>query len=427
MNTNRYIAELNQDFFDGKLPPAFVEGLAELPVDRDDVRAYMERTFRLMQEGGFHADDLSKLQGEVLGSLIARILPGAWNGKIPPITLAGRHRLIDRLIRVNPWRDTTRPGRLLDLGCGFPPDTTVELAESMAHWTVVGGDPSLPAYLLHDDDGNYSTFDRDKQVIYFQPDLPSVESWNALLEDSEATRARFERLLQDALAVDPSPDPEQLAIDPIKKYERDNLSFVHGGIGQLDIEPVDVMRCFNVLFYFDNGFRRDAMGWFRMLLLEGGILITGGNWALSIESRYYVFQKVRERLVGREFAFSIDNLSPLAIVTWYTNHDDDEEIALLTELVRVIRSDDAFMSRFYEVSDRLRARFNVCPRGTDGFYGGVDPTMPAGELWETIAKIGEELVAELGSAAVEVLNRSGRRARLNEVGHIAVEIPDLVY
>ncbi len=44
----------------------------------------------------------------------------------------------------------------------------------------------------------------------------------------------------------------RLEINPIEAYETKNLSFVHGGIGQAEVEPVHVIRCFNVLFYFDD-------------------------------------------------------------------------------------------------------------------------------------------------------------------------------
>ncbi len=96
-----YVAQLNDRYFAGQLSPAFLEALADLPADRADVRAVVERMFRLMRQGCFEASDLSRFQGEVVGSLLARILPGAWGGRIPPITVAGRHLKINQYVTHN--------------------------------------------------------------------------------------------------------------------------------------------------------------------------------------------------------------------------------------------------------------------------------------------------------------------------------------
>ena len=119
----RYVDQLNQKFFEGALSPAFMDGLSALPTDRPDVRLFIERMCRLLLEAGGNARDLTALHGEVFGSLLSRILPGAWEGRVPPITLAGRHRTIDQYVGSNKWLSCVEGGNLLDLGCGFPPHT----------------------------------------------------------------------------------------------------------------------------------------------------------------------------------------------------------------------------------------------------------------------------------------------------------------
>ncbi|MHC4304652.1 MAG: class I SAM-dependent methyltransferase [Planctomycetota bacterium] len=416
----------------GCLPsPACVAALAELPVERAEVRAFVERMFRLMRRGRFSSNDLSILQCEVVGSLLSRILPGAWEGRVPPITVAGRHARIDEYLVRNPWQPLGSRGLLVDLGCGFPPVTTLETADRLRGWRILGADPALPSYLVYDDDDNYATFDEHRRMVYCQPASPTAENWSALLSDAAATRARFETLLAAKLEAQPADTGEQadsalssgarLIVDPVRQFEREELSFSVGGIGALDIKDVDVVRCLNVLYYFDDAFFSRALAWFQRVLREGGLLVTGGNWTHTTECRYCVRQKEDGRLVAREFAFSIDNTCPIAILPWFTLHDDDREIALLTELLHVLRSDTPFLDRLIARSDALRTEYDICPRGADGQYGGVDSELPPAELWERAALIGQTLAVEFVDEAVRLLQSAGFEAWHNEVDHVAVQ------
>ncbi len=425
MNTTKFITDLNNRYFEGNLSQEFQSRLSELPVDRPDVFAFVERMFSFMKRGGAQPTDLSVMQGEILGSLLARILPGAWEGRVPPITVPGRHGIIDQYINESRWLS---PGSesMLDLGCGFPPHTTIESAEYFPDWKITGGDPSLPMFLVYDAEGNYATFTEGKEIVYFQPALPSIENWNALLTDSAATSKRFEELLEKLLTssngVGESDFP-RLEVDPVRAHEDENLSFITGGIGQLDIAPVDVIRCFNVLFYFNDEFRENALDWFAQKLNDGGLLVLGSNWALSTESRYYVYQRSNGSLHLKEFAFSLDNLCPIGIVTWYTNHDDDRESARLADYLNILRQDEDFMGRFYAFQDSIRAKHGICARDENGYYGGIDPSLSPAELWMgSAAMLSAIQKSGLVEEAVGVLRASGLDAGVNEVGHVAVYI-----
>ncbi|MEJ2005879.1 MAG: hypothetical protein P8X57_13185, partial [Cyclobacteriaceae bacterium] len=177
MQTKDFVEELNQRYFKGKLSPIFKERLSLLPVDRPDVLAFVDRMFRYIVHAGIPPEDLSTMLGDILGTLLARILPGAWEGRIPPITIPGRHGIIDSYLKNNPWINNGTKS-MLDIGCGFPPHTTLETYASFPNWHITGVDPSLPHYLLHDSDGNYATFDETKSTTYFQPAVPNVENWN---------------------------------------------------------------------------------------------------------------------------------------------------------------------------------------------------------------------------------------------------------
>lgn len=423
MDNKEYIEKLNSLYFKGNLSNSFKQELEKLPIDRPDVFAFVERAFGYIQRAKLPARDMSVLLGEILGSLLARLLPDAWEGRVPPITLPGRHILIDTYIKNNPWI-TEGSKKMLDIGCGFPPYTTLDTAKFFPDWEITAADPSLPEYLVHDSEGNYATLNSNKEVIYFQPSLPTVENWNKLLKDTSQTKKHFQELL-DLLLVEKSDNTEalpRLLVNPIKSYENDKLSFINGGIGELNIDPQGIIRCFNVLIYFDDVFYQNTLDWFNGILEEKGLVIIGANWAGSIENYYNLYQKDGGVLTNREFGFSIDNINPIGVITWYANHNDDRQTKELIEYIRIIRSDKEFMKDFYSFTDERRKKYKICPRDKDGNYGRVDPSISPSELWGLVRKMLDELnEAGYNSKAVEILKRAGINARVNEVGFIAIQ------
>jgi hypothetical protein len=415
-----FVKELNNQFFNGELSKPFQEKLQQLPIDRPDVFAFIKRIFAFIKSSGLPAKDLSLQQADIIGTLLARILPGAWEGRVPPITVQGRHAAIDQYVKKNHWMNSGGKS-LLDIGCGFPPFTTLETAEYLYDWNITGADPSLPAYLIYDAEGHYATLDENKSTVYFQPAMPSVDNWNKLLNDSPATKKRFEDLLE-ALLINPgNGDFPRLELNPIKNYETERLSFIKGGIGQIEIEPKDVIRCFNVLYYFDHSFLENALKWFGENTREGGIVLIGGDWAASTECYYHVYKKQGGYLVDKEFAFSLDCICPFGIVTWYTLHDDNHQKDELVRYISIIRQDKSFMDAFYAFHDAQRVKYNICPRDTDGYYGEVDAGILPQDIWTLAGKMLQELNdAGFNQKAVDVLQQAGLKARVNEVGHIAV-------
>jgi hypothetical protein len=429
MSGAAYVEQLNQSFFAGGLSPAFSERLAALPVERADVRAFLTRMCRLMTTARLGPTDLSPLQGDVLGALLSRLLPDTWEGRVPPITVAGRHRRIDVLVgRVM----GTGPRRMLDVACGFPPLTSVDTATTLSQWHITGLDRALPTYLVHDASGNYAVFDADGRATYFQPLVPSPEGWTSLLQDWSATRNRFEALLQALLKerARQAPSADRFEFDgatlemhPVRAFERPNLRFVQSDLDAAQEEAADVVRCFNMLLYFDHAFRTDAMQTLGRLLRDDGLLVCGTDWAHTTESRYFTYRKRGEVLTDGEFAFSLDNLTPMAIIPWYALHDDDREVHLLAELTGVLRTNRSFREALLAETDSMRAEYGVCARGEDGYYGGIAETLLPADLWDAVGRIADRLCDhDLGRQAVDILQGAGWRARVNEVGHVAVAV-----
>lgn len=184
-----------------------------------------------------------------------------------------------------------------------------------------------------------------------------------------------------------------------------------------------MIRCFNVLFYFNDSFYEDALQWFAKNTSEGGIVLVGGDWAVSTECYYNVYQKSNDQLVAKEFAFSLDCICPFGILTWYSNHSDDRQKAELVKYISILRKDKPFMDAFYEFHDAQRMKYQICPRDDQGYYGAVDATLQPQELWRLVSKMSDELNnSGFHQKAVDVLNNRGLKARVNEAGHVAVEL-----
>jgi hypothetical protein len=426
MTVSMFIRDLNRRHFNGKLAPATIEHLEALP-DREDARAFLERAATLMQRAGMPAQDLSPFQAELFASVAAHLLPGCWGGRVPPITLTGRHARIDQLVRkLHGGR-----GRLLDIACGFPPLTTIDSSSALRDWDVVGVDRSLPEYFVHDQDGNYCVYDERGEALYFQPLIPTKDNWEGLLGDAESSARRFESLLAELLrqrghGADAPLNVEHngctLSVHPVHDYEWPNLRFVRSDLESLVTEPADVVRCFNMLMYFDEQFRQLAMERFAGLLRDQGRLVCGTDWAWTTEARYSIYVKRDGAMVPVEFAFSLDNLTPIGVATYYTLHADEREANMVAELCAALRADAGFSAAFVDVNDRLRAKHGLCPRLPDGYFSDALPAENTAVMWHIAGDYSVELDAALADEACGVLARRGHNVRVNEIGHVAVAI-----
>lgn len=425
----------NADYFDGRLSDEARDLLEGLEEEAPEARAWAERMFQLMHASRLDATDVSHLIAWEIGVIGPRILPNAWGGAIPPITQAGRHWRLDEYVTANRWHrpaDTTgRPPAMLDLGCGFPPLTTMDSAQRLSDWRVIAADPRFGRYMVYDAQGDYACFADEEDLLYFQPGIVDEARWEALHRDHEATRSRFRDLLHELLPLLPQTDEGELqevqrdgarlVRNPLRRYERPNLTFREGGIGTLELEePVDVIRCMNVLIYFDREFRERALQWAAPLLVDGGLFICGMNWTASSHARYCVYQKEAGRLVPREFAFGVENVRPTEFIPWFALHDDDPDTLLLAELVGEVRSDDDFRRSFDRRLDALLADAELCPRGPDGYLGGLPEDGDPGDLAERLIALVDRLRAtDLTDRAVEVLRAGGREAWRNCVGDVS--------
>jgi hypothetical protein len=402
---------------------------AKLP---PDTQAFIERMLVLMKRAGYGVEQFNLALIRWLSVTIPTMLPRAWGGRIPPITLPGRHQKLDAYVADEYAPPFDKSPLYVDIGCGFPPVTTAESARALPDWHVYGVDRSFADFVLYDPAGHYACFDQAGEFQYFQASMDP--SGRALYEDPAGTRQRFESLYADLAPQLPESDGtvsqqvekggNKLIQHHIRDFESDNLTLVKKDLMQLDLQPATVIRCMNLLIYFDSQSKKKMLSHAGKLLADEGMLIVGTN-GYGIQTRYAIYRKNHNGLSPSEFAFSLDNLGHIAFMPWFTMHENDPESMLLADLAGTIRSDPQFWPSFSGRLDELLKTQEICFRGPDGFLHPLTEEMPLTEYFQKNAAIWQQLVEDgCPARTVETLERAGYKAWLNAVGDIAVEPPE---
>ena len=396
-----------------------------------EAREVILRLLALMRRASCPATEFNAQMIWLLAAVTPGMLPSAWGGRIPPVTFRGRHRKLDEYVLRHAWPAGGEQPVYMDLGCGFPPVTTIDTAGSLPAWLVFGVDRSFARYVLYDEEGRYACFNGDGEFQYFQSPARPLD------ETPELVRAKFKSLFADLFPRLKSPreddmqaveeEGRKLVSNPLREFESRNLNFIAADIREISLQPARFIRCMNVLLYFEKETRQRMLASIGGLLDDDGRLMVGFNHPFGIYSRYAVYAKDADRIYPVEFAFSPDNLRPLGIGPWLTLADEDREAELLADLTGVLRSDRRFWPDFSSYVDGMREKVGLCRRGRDGFICFTEEirTGPPQAMMEKTTLIWNQVEkAGYTDGAVEALKRAGHDAWKNAVNDIAVRPPD---
>ena len=425
------IEELFDQMFGSQPSPQNLAVLKKSENERAEVKEFIERALRLMAISKSTPAHISPSLAWVLGAMIPGLLPGAWGNVVPPITYEDRHKQINHYLDANPWGQFPENTVLLEMGCGFPPQTALDAARHFPGWQVIGADLQFDPYVLHDSEGNYACMDSGGRVRYFHPGSPNIATFTSLYKDASSTFQRFHALFEGLSERLPSADNGEcvsiehagarLTRHPIRSYERPNLKLVQAGLGE-ETPQADIVRVFNVLFYFDSAFRSRAEEWALRTLRPGGLFLCGADGAQTLEARYTVYRNENGNLVPKEFAFSLDNVRPLSVMPSFCLHDKEQETFELAKLVGILRSDEGFRCDYDSRLDELLAEKRIWLRTEDGFLAAPSDQMSAPAWTHAYVAIQKHWEQEgFVDRAVSVLKCAGYNAWKNSVGHIGVD------
>jgi len=412
-----------------RLPSSLADNISfpQLSIEASGV---ILRMLALMKRSSFPVTEFNPHMIWLLSAVTPGMLPSAWGGRIPPVTSPGRHRKLDAYVTRRTWPSSNGKPVFIDLGCGFPPMTSVDTAKYMPDWSIFGIDRSFARYVIYDTEDYYACFDGAGKFLYFQsPTKP-------LHENPKALRDRFESLFRDLSPELKELDAQgsktvvkkgnRLIYNHVRDFESENLTFIESDLHDLNLPLSRVVRCMNVLLYFEKPVRKKMLFRIGSFLEDDGILISGFNHPFGIYARYTVYKKDANGIRPCEFGFSLDNLRPLGIGPWLTMKDEDEDAEFLADLTGAIRNDRIFWAKFNQRVDELQEKYGICKRSDDGFnhFPKEFLSVPPLVTRKKTAALWERLNAEgYTDGAVTALGRAGYDARKNPVGDIAVKPP----
>lgn len=395
----------------------------------DEARHFVVRMLSLMRRSGYSVTEFSPHLMHWISATVPSILPGAWGGRIPPLTLPGRHRKLDDYIANDDVCAVHKPQLFVDVGCGFPPATSADTAGKFQNWQIYGVDRSFADYVLYDSDGHYACFDNKGRFLYFQALMNA--SGRALYADPAAARNRFTAVFEELFPMMKYPEGtdsetveksgNKLISNHIRDFETDNLTFIKSDFTELDLPPVRVIRCMNVLIYYEPAYRKQLLDKACELLADGGLFIAGTN-GLGVQTRYAVYRKNKKNLILDEFAFGLDNVGHIVFMPFFCIHENDPEARLLADLAGTIRKDQSFWPEFSKRQDELLMKNGICRRNSNGFFTFLSDGMSPGEYLQINARIWRFIQEEgFVDRAVNILKQSGYDAWKNGVDDIAVK------
>ena len=108
------------------------------------------------------------------------------------------------------------------------------------------------------------------------------------------------------------------------------------------------------------------------ILVEGGVLVTGVNRAVSRRSRLTVLRREGSSMAAKEFVSGIESIRPLGMAVWFALHDDDCDPAALAELAGMTRSRKGFHGSLDGRLDELLRPTGFTSRRASGYLGFLD-------------------------------------------------------
>lgn len=415
----------------GKGFPPHLTGAVALTELSPDAQGFIIRMLDLMKRSRYSIAQFNPVLIRWLSTTIPSILPNAWGGQIPPITVSGRHKKLDDYIVKQNFPCNKEQNIFIDVGCGFPPMTTIDTARRLPEWQVYGVDRSFADYVLYDSKGHYACFNQAGKFLYFQTSMNSDSK--PVYADPRGTINRFKVLFQDLLPLlqntvsqsceTAEKNGAKLIRNHAMDFETANFNFIKSDMMDLPPMKAQVIRCMNLFLYFAHNTRKESLHHIKNHLLHNGLLIIGTN-GLGAQSRYTVYRKKYDELILHEFAFSLDNLSHISLIPWFTIHEKDPEAMLLAQLAGTIRSNRSFWTGFSEAIDQLLEHHGLCKRKIDGFLYFPKTMMLPKEFLKTNAMLWQDM-KEKGylKDVVDILTNAGYDAWINPVDDIAIRPP----
>lgn len=402
--------DFNRVYFKGRLSTEVMDVLRVLDHGSSQARENVWALLKNYVDAVYSPLDLSLQIADQLTNAQA-LFQDDGKPKAAPYTSKGRHRRLDHfLLRLLSERFE---GRILEVGCGYPPYTATELAHTFPRASVVGMEPLFPAYSIEDSSG-YALLNEQGAVMALHSN--TFEGMNALHGEYEKTRLRYESLFKQLMGGQEFSSEIKFDRNPLSTFLKTNLSFKRGRIGDPLEGAFDCIRVMNVLIFFDVQFRTKFFEWASMHLNDGGVIVIGANTFDSTYLRASLWKKRLGKIEFDRFLFSLESIRAMGGIASFATPDvSDRELACQKQVVRVIRQNKLLLDKFDQLMDEELGKRSLAARDPNGYLN--HPTLETNLA--ALIEISEVLTPLLSREILDTLAHSVIEAAILEHGLIS--------
>jgi SAM-dependent methyltransferase len=415
------VVKWNREYFDGKLSLACLEELDKTDDKNRELVELIDTWLYYFHAAGGRAQNFSSLLARFFATVAASYLPSLW-ARIPPITRGGRLRGMDRIAHEVLGFPAGRAIRFLDVGCGYPPLTTVDTAEECIAWSCVGIDPNFPAWILHDEDGNAACFDETGAMVYIQYLQGDLQPGSdQILKDRQRYSLEWDRVSHDPALEAEVIRAKRLVRNPAAHFGRSNLSFSSTSLmGMHTVQPFDFIRCMNVFMYFDGRAILDHLRYAKSLLSPQGVFVCGSVNEIGVSAKYLAYRKRRDVLTPWLFGFDLGKFSQREGNGFWGFHKDQPDTLFLASVIRMVSENQHLLARVTSVIDRVEEVLGTATRDRHGYLREEESTVSGTVRYsQLLAAVG----SECGEEIVTFLGSRGLSAEINPSGHLLIDLP----
>jgi hypothetical protein len=409
----------NEEYFDGGLSQECLDILDQIDSGNRELLDFTDTQFYYAHLAGVPPTEFSPLAARFYAFATGSYLLSLWD-RIPPITRAGRLKLIDEAAEGILGLLPDSPVEFLDMGCGYPPLTTMETAKVNPQWRCMGIDPGFPRYTLFDDRGTGACVDEHDTLTFIQYPEGDLQPIPAKVAED---KARFAALWQAARA-DPAKwdDLRQsghLVTQPLAEYAGGNLTLRRCALMELVTDQrFDLVRCMNVSYYLSGEALLDNMREVKVLLRDAGWFIFGSASDRGSALKYTTYRKQGDRLEPVHFGMDLGKLTIWEGSGWWGFHKDQPDTLFLTRIIRRARRDDALMRALMPLADKLASELGYSTRCQDGYlrqtgFVNVSKDYPT---------FNRELAEACGDRVQRFFSESGFAANVTPDGYLILDL-----
>lgn len=416
------VKEWNEKYFGGQLSQECLTELNKVDSEYTELVDFIDTQLYYYHLSHGRSKNFSPLAARFYATIAKSYMPSMWE-KIPPITHEGRLKIIDQIAQSVLNIPPNQSISFLDIGCGYPPVTTVETSDTYPKWMCIGIDPNFPDYILFDKQKVGACFDEKGTLSFIQyrwSDENIIQPEPARLEEDKRKFAlEWQKIQADGTLKDKLKRENRLLVNPIEQFERSNLKFHKSTLLDLEIDHTfDCIRCMNVFMYFDKQVLLESMSKAKDILNETGFFIFGSVIDLGYAAKYTVYQKLGDTFIPRFFGLDLGKFSQREGNGWWAFSKDQPDTLFLAKIVSMIADNHALFGKLTNIIDEVEHTLGYSYRDQNGFYHAKNFI----NLTKDYDSLNKKIAKECKDDIISFLESIGISASVTPFWHLVIDL-----